>query len=504
MILTPSDLYESGRIFPTARLDIVEEELRSEKLSLSYRLSKEENRIAYQPQRGPQRACSMCPASEIFFGGARGGGKTYTLLGMFLVHRIRATRAGSGGYCRGIIFRKTYDELTEVISQAQVMYPKVGGVYKAVPREFHFPNGDLIRFRYLQRDQDAQRYQGHQYTFIGVDEIANFPTSTPIDKLYACLRSPHGVPTLFMATGNPGMPGHNWVKSRYIDVAKPGKIFKNKRTGESCCFIPSKLLDNKILMSNDPGYENRLRAVGADWLVDAWLQGNWDIVAGGALDDIWDRDVHVLSPFDIPFSWEITRSFDWGSSKPFSVGWWAQSDGTEAPNGIIYPAGTLFRIQEYYGWNGTPNTGVRSDAKEIAVDILKLEEEWGWDKRVQGGVADRSIFIEENGNCIARDFSDKGVTWSSANQAPGSRHVRLEKIRERLKASLNAPLLEEPGLFVFDHCTQFIRTVPVLPRNEKDLDDVDTNAEDHIYDETGYRIMFDGVGSVGEIEIHGA
>jgi hypothetical protein len=227
-------------------------------------------------------------------------------------------------------------------------------------------------------------------------------------------------------------------------------------------------------------------------LIKAWRYGEWDIVAGGMFDDLWQPDRHVLSAFRIPSSWRVDRAFDWGSSKPFSVGWWAESDGTQAPNGRVYPRGTLFRIAEFYGWNGQPNQGLKMLAGDIAKQIREQEKQM-LDRGlvstcIKPGPADTSIFNTDNGVCIADDMVKHRIEWRRADKSPGSRKTGAEKLRARLTASCQSPM-EDPGMFIFDSCRQWIRCVPVLPRNPQDSDDIDSNAEDHNYDETRYRLL---------------
>lgn len=256
-------------------------------------------------------------------------------------------------------------------------------------------------------------------------------------------------------------------------------------------FIRAKLADNPTLTENDPDYANRLMGLGEDALVKAMLDGDWDIVAGGMFDDVFKRDLHVLEPFEIPASWYVDRSFDWGSSKPFSVCWWAESDGTTAPNGKTYPPGTLFLINEWYGSNGQPNEGCKMLASEIAEGIAEREAEMGIE--VAPGPADSSIFDSENGNCIAEDMAGRGIYWTQADKSPGSRKAGWEKMRNRFKAANQFPM-EDSGLFFFNNCLQAIRTIPVLPRDQKKTDDVDTSSEDHAGDAVRYRVHTPNVG----------
>jgi hypothetical protein len=440
--------------------------------------------VVFQPNPGPQSALLSCPIEEIFYGGARGGGKTYGFLGDWLAHAYEY-----GKHARGIFFRRTIDELDEVQRIASLLFLPLGAQYRAQKRTWFFPNGATLKLRFLNRDTDADKYQGHSYTWMAFDELTNWPTSNPLDKLRACLRSGEiAIPKSLRLSGNPGGVGHNWVKLRYIDPAPPFKPIYDQELENYRVFIPSKLDDNPQLLKNDPDYWKRVvaSANGDQALINAWRWGRWDIVAGGMFDDVWRRDIHVIEPFAIPSSWRVDRSFDWGSSAPFSVGWWAESDGTTAPNGRTYPRGTLFRIQEWYGSSGKPNEGLKMLNKDIAAGVVERDKALGLN--VHPGPADTSIFDVENGYSIAVEMAQHGCVWLRADKSPGSRRTGWQALRTRLDASLKTPM-EAPGFFVFRHCLDWIRTIPVLPRDQKDRDDVDTKAEDHAADETRYRLL---------------
>lgn len=231
-------------------------------------------------------------------------------------------------------------------------------------------------------------------------------------------------------------------------------------------------------MHADPTYLDKIRAAARNPAeLAAWLEGSWDIVAGGMIDDVWRPEVHVLPTCRIPDGWFLDRSFDWGSSRPFSVGWWATSDGSH----LVLPDGTRmatirgdkFRVAEWYGWNGQPNEGLRMTNREIADGILDRQERLFGSRRPRPGPADSSIFDQINGNSIAHEMEQAGVTWLPAHKGPGSRRNGWQKLRDMLQASAKPAPRELPGMFVFDCCDQFLRTVPVLPRSDRDLDDVD-------------------------------
>jgi hypothetical protein len=441
------------------------------------------------PQEGPQAALLSCPANEILYGGARGGGKSYGLLLDWVAHAAR-----HGKNARGILFRRTMPELEDMLDKAREVMLPLGWRVTGQKPTWVSPSGATLKMRYLERDAHADRYQGHAYTWLGLDEAGSWPRPDPIDKLRATLRSAAGVKPRMLLSANPGGVGHNWLKGRYIDPVPPYTL-QYERTGGShwsLAYIPARFSDNRVLYRADPGYLDRATDKLPDWLAKAWRDGDWNIIAGGMFDDVWDENHHVVQPFTLPQTWRLDRSFDWGSSRPFSVGWWAESDGSDVvrPDGTTFRTvrGDLFRVAEWYGWNGKPNEGCRMLAKDIARGIKEREVSMG--RTFQAGPADSSIFDVENGQCIADDMAQVGIRWTKADKSPGSRRTGAEQLRQSLANAISKDdqPREEPGLFVFDTCRHFIRTVPSLPRSERDPEDIDTEAEDHAYDETRYRV----------------
>lgn len=260
--------------------------------------------LLYSPQPGPQTAAMCCPIPDLLFGGARGGGKTYYLLGDFFAHQ---QNYGKGA--KGIILRRTYAELDEVQAQAMEIFTPAGAMFKGGKATWVFPNGAQLKLRYLRRDEDASHYQGHQYTWIGIDEAGNFAKPDPIDKLRATLRSKSGVPTFMRLTANPGGPGHGWLKQRYVDPAPPMTPHKCPTSGAWRVFIPSKLQDNLILLANDPTYAERIRGSGPAWLVQAWLHGDWNAAPdGGVFKTEWFKHYDDLP--NPPDAYMLVHSWD--------------------------------------------------------------------------------------------------------------------------------------------------------------------------------------------------
>ena len=455
------------------------------------------------PQAGSQVIFMTSPIFETLYEGTRGPGKTDALLADFCQH----VGQGWGAHWRGILFRETYKQLSDVVAKSKAWFKLwfPGAKFNEGDYTWTFPDGEQLLLRYMSKPSDYDNYHGHAYPWIGWEELTNWATGTCYQLMFSCCRSTvPGMPRKVRATTNPYGKGHNWVKSRFQLPQMRGKIIKTPGEPDRVA-IHGNIHENRILLDADPDYISRIRAAAANPAqVEAWLQGSWDITSGGMFDDLWDTSKHVVPYFPIPRTWIIDRSFDWGSSKPFSVGWWAESDGSDVtlPGGRILRTvpGDLFRVGEWYGCRkGEENKGLRMLAGDIAEGIKMREMALGFAGRVKPGPADTSIFDEENGVCIAKDMEAKGVKWEKADKGPGSRKQGWMKLRSLLNGALNVDEegeprqgpREQPGLFVVgERCPHFLRTFPSLPRSDKDLDDVDSDAEDHIGDESRYRARF--------------
>lgn len=323
--------------------------------------------------------------------------------------------------------------------------------------------------------QDANHYitynQGiiNKNTWIGFDELTNHASPSAYDKLKACLRI-QGVPKRIRSSGNPGGKGHIWVKQRFIDAMPPWTPIKDPETGLVRMFIPSRITDNQYLR-NDKQYMALLRSSGSSELVRAWLEGDWDIVAGAYFDN-WRKEKHVIRPFSIPSDWTRFRSFDWGSAKPFSVGWWAISDGS------ILPRNALIRYREWYGMkSGEYNVGLKMTAEAVAQGIAKREK----GEQIAYGVADPAIWIVDGGESIAERMLKCGIGF---RRADNQRIAGWDQLRQRLDGEDG-----EPMIYFFDTCVDTIRTLPALQHDENNLEDVDSEMEDHAADDVRYACM---------------
>ncbi len=417
---------------------------------------------------------------------------------------------GYGKAWRGVLFRRTFPQLKNAIDETKKFFPHIfpSATFNENEKKWKFPHGEELLLRFMERPADYYNYHGWEIPWIGFEELTTWPTDECWKKIMSRCRSPFpGLPKKVRATTNPSGPGHNWVKARYELPCTPGRmhsgIIEEEIEGlvKHRCSIRGHWKENQILLKANPDYPATLaQSATSPAELAAWLHGSWDVVAGGMFDDIWTPHVHVVDTFPIPSSWRITRSFDWGSAHPFSVGWWAESDGTDAetPTGVRATLrGDLFRILEWYGWTGKPNQGQRLPDASIAAGIVEREIVNGIHGRVHPGPADSQIYVPEHGENTASTMLQPvniggktypGVRWQKCKKGAGSRAAGWALMRDRFQAAKAYPR-ELPGLFIFSNCRQFVRTVPVLPRDDRNQDDVDTDTEDHIADETRYRLQ---------------
>lgn len=465
--------------------------------------------VVWEPSARQAAFIEAEPIFEVLFGGARGGGKTDGVLGEWLSH---ADKYGANAI--GLMVRRTYKQLTETMERSRAIYTPLGA--KLVDDTWRFPNGARLRFAYLERDADAENYQGASFTRIYVEEITNFPSEKLILKLMATLRSGAGVPCGFRATGNPGGVGHHWVKARYINNAPLGwKVtrhpFTNPRTGKTIVkdrvFIPSKVEDNPHLGDD---YVANLQMQGSPQLVKAWLEGDWSVIEGAFFPE-WSNEKHVITPFAIPDHWLRFRSMDWGSASPFSVGWWAVAsddynigngdaglglhqlsvfDGgrrsTSGPDsqgrGRTIPRGSLVRYREWYGAS-SPNVGLKMPAEEVGMQIKVKEQH----DQITYGVLDPAAFASDGGPSIAERLARSGIRFRPAdNKRVAARGAMggWDQVRSRLIGNNGSP-----SIYLFSTCTDSIRTLPALQHDADKPEDVDTDSEDHAPDEIRYACM---------------
>jgi len=493
-----------------------------------------------------QELALSAPAHHILYHGARGPGKTDTQLMRFR----RLVGRGYGAFWRGIIFDREYKNLDDLVTKSKRWFYDFGDGCRFLESgkdyKWKWPTGEELLFRTAIRPEDYWSYHGHEYPFIGWNELTKYPDGRIFEKMHSINRSsfqperdtprvghnggppldetdlsalPYDtidgkplppIPLEVFATCNPSGPGHSWVKRKFIDPVPDCTILStslavyNPKTEKEEIVTKKQVAIHGHWSENpylDPQYILTLHQLTDENERKAWKDGSWDINAGGAIADLWRKAKHVVPRFPIPDNWEITRSFDWGSTHPFSVGWWAISNGETVEwldnkgvqHEITFPAGTLVRFWEWYGTKtvGT-NEGLKLGSKAIAEGIKERERlliEGKWIKSLPiPGPADNQIrnVNDKDTETIEAQMADKGVRWLASDKSRGSRKVGLQLFRDRLEATKND---EGAGMVWMECCRASIAILPDLPRDDKDPDDVDTTSEDHIYDETRYMVL---------------
>lgn len=439
--------------------------------------------IHYQPT-AKQAAFHASNANEILYGGAAGGGKTKALVmdALFRTLKWPGTTAA--------IFRRTYQELEDTdIKEAKASYPGRLASYNAGRHEFNIVNGSKILFRHCEHEADKFNYSGIEIQFLYFDELTSFEQGI-YDFLKTRLRAKKslGVVPIVRSASNPGNIGHGWVKKTFVDAGPYMSIQEQEIYSEALHkskkirtqYIPALALENPYI-TDDYIFELEQKP---EALRAALLNGDWDSFEGQVFtefkndpahysDRMW---THVIAPFHIPEDWPRYMSFDHGYTKPFSVGWWA-----------VDPEGRVYRYKEWYGGKQKQaNVGVELSPAEIGEGIIAREAEEIRENLPIDRIADPAIFDKSRGLSVAEqmrpDGNHRGVFFRKGDN---TRLAGKMQVHERLRFGPDG----RPMMYIFSNCADWIRTVPTLPYSEKKPEDVDSDAEDHCYDETRYFLM---------------
>ena len=411
--------------------------------------------VIFSPNEGPQTEFLAAGETDVLYGGAAGGGKSYAMLVDPLRYAHRAAH-------RALIIRRSMPELRELIDKSRELYPKAfpGCKYREVEKLWNFPSGAKIEFGFLERDADVYRYQGQAYSWIGFDEITHLPTEFPWNYLASRLRTTDSEITPYMrCTANPGGVGAHWVKKRYIDPNEPNESFKGA-DGLSRKFIPARIEDNPFL-AEDGRYEQMLKALPPTQRKQL-LEGNWDVNEGAAFTE-FDTDLHIVAPFQIPIHWERVKGIDYGYASE-SACIWAAIDPSD---------GTLIVYRELY------RKGLTGEDLGHLITEMELQ-----DPLAVSGVLDTAA------------WSKTGTTGPTVGETlvrQGHKLRRADKNRIQGKIQIHEYLRLQPSgrprLQIFSSCPSLIRELQSIPLDKSNPEDVDTHAPDHAYDALRYLIM---------------
>ena len=439
--------------------------------------SVEVENIIFKPNAGPQTAFLAASEREVLYGGAAGGGKSYAML-------ADPMRYMGHNQFSGLLLRHTTEELRELIWKSQELYPKIipGIVWSERKMQWTAPSGARLWMSYLDRDEDVLRYQGLSFSWIGFDELTQWPTPFAWNYMRSRLRSTApDLPVYMRASTNPGNRGHAWVKKLFIDPAPPGVAFwaTDSETGDVMVypdghskagqplfkrrFIPARLSDNPYLATTGD-YETMLLSL-PEHQRRQLLDGDWDIAEGAAFPE-FNRRIHVVEPYNIPSEWPRFRACDYGYGSWSAVLWFA-----------VAPDESLVVYRELYV--------TKVLAEDLAVMVLQAEA----DEKIRYGVLDSSTWAKrgDTGPSIAERMIMKGCRWRPADRSAGSRVAGKNEIHRRLQID---PFTEKPRMAIFNTCTQLIADLPTIPLDKKNPEDVDTKINfDHLYDALRYGLM---------------
>ena len=432
-----------------------------------------------------------CPCYEVLYGGAKGGGKTEAMLRMHLpqlqVAEARWKKTGKKSKGWAVFFRKSMPQLEEVISRSHLIFPEAGAHYKSDSHCWVFPSGYRFQFAHLENPDSHIAWNGKEVTLLMIDQVEEIP-----EDVYAFLRlqvrtSDPALRDLLgvRISANPLGRHVEWVKKRFIREFKDGghvfwqefTLKNGVKVKRSRVFIKATLYDNPHI---NPEYEAELLDA-PEHLRRAFLEGDWDVNFGSYFGDVWDRAVHVVEAFEISPHFELFRAADWGSRAPACCLWFA-----------VDMDGDLIVFDELYGPGST--------GREWARKILAIEEQYG-DRfvekdsatgrvkrsRLAGPIdwaANSSTGFE--GPTPVEQMLEEGVMWFQADKR---RKEGLSEIRSRLKGRTTE---RKPGLRIFSHCENLIRTLPNLVADDREPDDIahgTRKQEDHAADALRYGCM---------------
>jgi hypothetical protein len=402
-------------------------------------------KVLYEPT--PKQAEFHAAGERIvLYGGAAGGGKSYSML-------VDALRYCQYEDYRALIIRKSSPMLKELIGVSRNLYKKAfpGAKFNKQESVWYFPSGATIEFGYLDKPEDLERYQGLPYAYIGFDEIQHQRTPEGFQYLMSRLRSANPAITCYMrASANPG--GASWVKELFINPAPPGTTFW--KDGLSWKFIPARLEDNPYLdKPEDDGsglsaYRKMLMAL-PETQRKQLLEGDW--LAGDDNMFAFIPDLHVTSE-DPPLHWNQIRGMDYGYRDPASTIWSAVS-----PDNVI----VVYDEHEV----------IEVPAVEWAREILAYE------RRNQGGFDTMAPFEEVIDWSVFKNVGNTGPGILEQVHRLGMRPRPADRAREAGWNQIHNRLLtnedKQPTLLIHERCEKLIDQVQSAKVHSKNPDDID-------------------------------
>lgn len=448
-----------------------------------------------------QQRAMLSKALEILYGGAAGSGKSYFMRVLSIVLCMEVSNI------KVFLFRRMYKELyinhvyspdgylammKPFIDTGEVTFNKSDGV-------LNFWNGAQIYLCHCQYENDIKQYLGAEIHVLLIDEATQFTetmirfirTRVRLGGLPIPSRWQGLLPKIIYGT-NPGGVSHAYFKRGWVSHGE-GHVFKAppQDGGMTREYVPAKSRENTVMLRNDPNYSERIMGLGDERLALAYLEGNWDLEAGAAFSDLWDPAIHVIESIEVPRTWKIDRSHDYGYSAPCATVWSAESDGTRAiinNRYVVIPRKSIVIISELY-LADKEDKGLKLLPFEIGQRMHDHEYNAGLRLRTEAGPADASIFDKDRGmTSIHDEYVKRGVRFTKSDKRPGSRERGFILTRQRLKAAATHNI-EQPWLLIHRNCVHTVSQLPELPMDPANAQDIDTSGNDHIYDAIKYRML---------------
>ncbi|MCT5031091.1 hypothetical protein LZL36_11055 [Pseudomonas aeruginosa] len=449
--------------------------------------------------------------TEVLFHGSRGNGKSDALIMGFVQH----VGKGWGPAWRGIILRKEYKNLRDIVKTSHQIIPRAfpGAKWSQSEYSWTFPTGEVLMFNHIKKPSEYDtKFHGWQLTYIAYDELATWATDEIYVSMLSTLRSafiptaeqPNMPPLQVRASTNPWGVGRHWVYKRFIEARKPGEIVMNSDGTRQRCALFGTIFENIYI--NKSYIKNFLMKLVDPAKRAAWLLGDWNAVDTSSMfGSVWSSRV-VMKPFPIPKGWRIDRSFDFGQSTPYCGLWHAEANGEAAtlPDGTRFcpPAGSIIVIGEDYGTEEnargeqvTPDAGLFLPARAIGKRLKDREKRLS-DSGILGGhtihpgAADSQIYNGkqvQGQQTVAAELEAEGMKFVPADKAPGSRVNSAQLAFQRLSATkANSP--DQPHLYIFQGCRYLIACLPSIARDEDNMDACKKGPDDHSWDALAYRL----------------
>ena len=457
-----------------------------------------------------QRQAVASQADEVLFGGSLAGGKTE----MILKHMVDICLLIPGA--KVLVIRKNYPQMVEIEQRLRLRIPKEVATLNKSDHVMTFKhNGAELHLGYLNSDEAAENYQGHQYVQIGYDELTHYDQSW-VDRVNERLRDPerealmeeHGLRIRMLAASNPGSRGHAWVRERFIDPAPAGEMFEVEATDEfgdpllgkdgqvikiRRQFIPSSLWDNPYI--NHDAYLARLSGMDPE-RKRAMIYGDWTIPSGIRFPQFRAQPVrgeggvithpgHVVSPEELPLDvvgHARVVGVDFGFSRPFAAVWMAKVKDII----VVYREEVVEELtatQQAERILAVEAEGERRPERPITValdpagwrrDINHVGPKLGAEDAPLGSIAHsyRKVLAGTGGE-VVKGLNDRVHGWATLD----------ELLAVDPKTGL-------PRVLIYNTCRRLIKALQGAPRDKRRPEDVDTTyAEDDVLDSFRYGYM---------------